>query len=205
MKRQASNLLCAIGLFTLIGCAGTGEVIPIKLHASTPTAGKATTPAKDVRVVVEPFKDARGHKTGLGFRTHLWGGVSYFDLPGNKTGDLIAQALSEFLTARGWHVVKPGGTEQADVTLAGEIQELSVHAKSRFFATELTAKTKLSILAANSADGSRVRMTLNGSGSDDEFWFDNEDMEAVLNEVLTDSFGKLIQDTKIEDNMLRMK
>lgn len=205
MNRQATHLLCAIGLFTLIGCAGTGEVIPLKLHAAAPAPGKAASPANDVRVVVEPFDDARSHKTGLGTRTHLWGGVSYFDLPGNEAGDLVAQALSDFLTARGWHVVKPGGTEEADVTLAGTIQELSVHAKSRFLSTELTVKTKFSILATNSADGSRVRMTLNGSGSDPEFWFDNEDMEALLNEILTDSFGKLIQDTKIENNMLRRK
>jgi uncharacterized lipoprotein YajG len=48
-------------------------------------------------------------------------------------------------------------------------------------------------------------MTLNGSGSEDVFWFGQDDVQDVLNEVLTDSFGKLIQDTTVENKQLRLK
>ncbi len=71
--------------------------------------------------------------------------------------------------------------------------------------TEVTTKTKLALQALNVADGSTIRMTLNGSGADDVFWFDPEDAQALVNDLLTDSFGKLVQDTTVENKQLRLK
>jgi hypothetical protein len=82
---------------------------------------------------------------------------------------------------------------------------MSVHAKSRVGFTEISTKTRLAVQARNVADGSIVRMTLNGSGSDDEFWFDTEDLEELVNDVLTDSFGKLVHDTTVDNRLLRLK
>ncbi len=48
-------------------------------------------------------------------------------------------------------------------------------------------------------------MTLNGSGGDDVCWFDLEDAQALVNDVLTDGFGKLAQDTTVENKQLRLK
>jgi len=202
VKRRVANLLFAFGFLVLTGCAGTGEVIPLQVR---PHLDQPAQPAKDIRVSVGPFEDAREFKTGLGQRTHLWGGVSYFDIKGGEPGEVVAQALSDYLSAKGWRIVKSGSGESADVTMTGKIHELFVNAKSRFLFTELTAKTKFSVTATNSADGSIVRHASNGDVSDDEFWFDNEDMEAVLNDAMTEVFNKLIQDTKVENKMLRLK
>jgi hypothetical protein len=68
----------------------------------------------------------------------------------------------------------------------------------------MTTKTKLAIQIKNLSDDSIVRMTLNGAGSEDVFWFDRDDLEKVVNEVLTDSFGKLVEDTTVVDRMLRL-
>lgn len=205
MKRRRTLLMCWVSLITLAGCAGKGEVIPLQLHPVPAGAEKMTTPAATIRVVIGPFDDGRTYHTGLGVRTHLWGGVSYFDVPGGKPADAVAQALTEYLTAKGWHVLKQGSREGADVVFAGKIQEFFVHAKSRVGFTEMTTTTKLAIQATNTADGSVVRMTLNGTGSEDVFWFDPEDIQDVVNEVLTDSFGKLIQDTTVENKQIRLK
>ncbi len=62
----------------------------------------------------------------------------------------------------------------------------------------------LAIQAKNLSDDSIVRMTLNGAGSEDVFWFDRKDLEKVVNEVLTDSFSKLGQDTTVVNRMLRL-
>jgi hypothetical protein len=189
----------------MVGCAGTGEVIPLQLHPVPAGAEKMTKPAAAVRVALGSFEDGRTYHTGLGVRTHLWGGVSYFDVPGGNPADAVAQALTEYLKAKGWQMVKPGSREGADVVFAGKIQEFFVRAKSRIGFTEMTTRTKLAIQATNMADGSVIRMTLNGTGSEDVFWFDPEDMQDVVNEVLTDSFGKLIQDTTVENKQLRLK
>jgi uncharacterized lipoprotein YajG len=157
-------------------------------------------------VAVGSIEDGRSHKTGLGIRTHLWGGVSYFDVPGGNSTDTIAQALTDYLTAQGWQMTKRGaGDQKADVVLTGKMLDFSVHAKSRVGFTEITAKTKLALQAQNVADGSTIRMTLNGNGADDVFWFDPEDAQTLVNGVLTDSFSKLVQDTTVENKQLRLK
>jgi hypothetical protein len=157
-------------------------------------------------VTVGSVEDGRRHKTGLGVRTHLWGGVSYFDVPGGTPADVVAQALTDYLTAKGWQVTKRGaGDNGADVVLTGKILDFSVHAKSRVGYTEVTTNTTLALQAQNVADGSTIRMTLNGSGDDDIFWFDPKDAQALVNDVLTDSFGKLVQDTMVESKQLRLK
>jgi hypothetical protein len=66
-------------------------------------------------------------------------------------------------------------------------------------------KTKLALQGQNVADGSTIRMTLNGSGGDEVFWFEPEDAQALLNDVLTDSFGRFVQDTTLENKQLRLK
>ena len=205
MKTCRMPLMCWLSLVALAGCAGTGEVIPLQIH---PIVAKSASVAKTpptLRVAVGPFEDNRNHKTGLGMRTHLWGGVSYFDVPGGNHADVVAQALTDYLTAQGWQVTKRGaGDNGADVVLTGKILDFSVHAKSRVGFTEVTAKTKVALQAQNVADGSTIRMTLNGSGAHDVFWFDPEDAQALVNDVLTDSFGKVVQDTKIENKSLRL-
>jgi len=205
VKRRQTLLMCWVSLVALAGCAGTGEVIPLQIHPIVTGSEGVAKQRAAVRVAVGSVEDGRSHKTGLGVRTHLWGGVSYFDVSGGNPADVVAQALTDYLTAKGWQVTKRGaGDNGADVVLTGKILDFSVHAKSRVGFTEVTTKTKLALQAQNVADGSTIRMTLNGSGGDDIFWFDPEDAQALVNDVLTDSFGKLVQDTKIENKSLRL-
>ena len=205
MKRRQMLFMCWVSLIALAGCAGTGEVIPLQIHPIVTKSESVSKPTPTLRVAVGSVEDGRSYKTGLGIRTHLWGGVSYFDVPGGNPADVVAQALTEYLTAKGWQVTKQGAVNNgADVVLTGKILDLSVHAKSRIGFTEVTTKSKLALQAQNVADGSTIRMTLNGSGGDDIFWFDPEDAQTLVNDVLTDSFGKLVQDTKIENKSLRL-
>lgn len=201
MKQAIMPFIGCIGIAAIMGCAGTGAVIPIHLRAAPHAAEKTAAP---LRVAIGSFEDGRRHQTGLGVRTHLWGGVSYFDVPGGKPGEAVAKALTDYLAANGWQVVKSDQGEAADVVMAGTIQECAVRAKSRVGFTEITAQTKLAIQATNRADGSVVRMVLNGTGAEDVFWFDPDDAEAVVNEVLASSFSKLTQDTAVVNRMLRL-
>ena len=206
MKRYRTLLMCWISLVVLAGCAGTGEVIPLQIHPLVAGPEGTAKQKAAIRVAVGSFEDNRSHHTNLGVRTHLWGGISYFDVPGGKPSDVIAQALADYLAAKGLQVAKRGaGDGGADVVLTGKILDLSVHAKSRVGFTEVTTKTKLALQAQNVADGSTIHMTLNGSGGDDVFWFEPEEVQALVNDVLTDSFGKLVQDTTIENKLLRLK
>lgn len=208
MKIRPVLMAWGIVWLAMVGCAGKGDIIPLQLQPVLEAPEKMAKPAGGLRVAVNVFEDGRKHKGGLGTRTHFWGGVSYFDVPGGNPGEVVAQALATCLESKGWQadVVKPGTTSSgADVTLSRTMQDLAVSAKSGFGFTKITSKAKLGIQALNVADGSQVRMTLGGSGSDSVFWFDPEDAQEVLNDVLTQSFDKLVQDTKVENKLLRLK
>ena len=206
MKKRRTLLICWLSFIALAGCAGRGEVVPLQIHPIVTGSEGVAKQKTAARVTIGPFEDSRSHKTGLGVRTHLWGGISYFDVPGGNPADVVAQALTDYLTVKGWQVTKRGaGDNEADVVLTGKILDFSVHAKSHVGFTEVMTKTKLALQAQNVADGSTVRMTLNGSGGDEIFWFDPEDAQALASEVLTDSFSKLVQDTTIENKQLRLK
>lgn len=206
VRRGLLNVIGFIGVLALTGCATKGEVMPINLIPVVQTS----TQKPDALVVVVPFEDARPESTHLGSRNHFWGGQSYFEIPGGQSGDAVSKAIADYLKGKGWNAilvksVESIAPEKPDVILTGKILALSVDAQSKFMKTEMAAKTKLAVQAQNAADGSNVRMTLNGAGSQNVFWFNAEDAEKLLNDVLAESMEKLTADTKFENKMLRLK
>jgi hypothetical protein len=91
------------------------------------------------------------------------------------------------------------------VTVSGKLLNLAVDADSKFGRTVITVRAKMVVQAQNAADGSVVRMTLNGAGEDTVVWFDPEDAEDLVNTVLTESFQKFLANTKVENGLLRLK
>jgi hypothetical protein len=184
-----------------------GDIVLLQVEPVRDTA-KVTKPASSPRVAITVLEDGRPQKGRLGTGTDLWGSVSSFDVLDGNPGEVVARALATYFRYAGWQaeVVKPGGTSQgADVALSGTVQELAVNAKSMFGSTKITAQVKLSLQALNVADGSQVRMTLSSTGSDRVFWFEPENAQAVLNDVLTQSFDKLMQSTQVDQKGLRLK
>lgn len=210
MGRRALLLASGLGLIVLVGCAGKGEVIPLHVRANDSTGPAMAKESSGLSVAVTAFEDSRPEKNRLGTRTHFWGGESYFMVPGGKPGEVAAQVVADYLKRKGWRaeLVKPGGSiteSSADVTLSGKLLDLSVDAKGKFLETEVSSKSKVVVQALNRADGSTVRMTLNGAGTESVFWFDPEDAQELMNEVLTASLEKLVANTKVENNLLRLK
>ena len=208
MRRRMMQWVGGVSLMTVVGCAASGDIIPIQVQPLIQGQEKRVAPGGGLRVAVTPFEDGRSHKDGLGTRTHLWGGVSYFTVPGGNSGETVARALVTFLESRGWQaeLVKPGAPSSgADVALSGMIQELAVSAKSGVGSTKIATQSKLNLQARNLADGSLIKLTLDGAGSDRVFWFSPEDVQAVLNDELTQSFGRLVQSTQVKDERLLLK
>jgi hypothetical protein len=201
-------LVCGFFAAVMVSCAGKGEVVVVDIPAKQP-AVMATSPTSDgLRVAVEPFEDSRPHKSRLGVRSHLWGGESYFDVPGGSSSDAATQTLVQFLNSKGWnaHVVRAGVDSQAaDLTISGHVLALSVDATSRVGSTKLMTGCRIVIRALNHADGSVVRMTLHGSGSDSVWWFEPEDAQQLVNAVLNNSFTQLLHSTRVEGHVVRLR
>jgi len=215
-----------LGIALLVGCAGSGQVVPLQMRSNTaPDSGAGKS--RGLSVGVLPFEDGRAETSRLGIRRHLGGGQTYFDVSDGKPGDKIAEVIAEFLRQKGWRaeVVKNSekastktstSTSQADdsagkspsghdVTLSGKLLDLSANADSGFMKTKISVTSKVLVQGLNASDGSTVRMTLSGAGSENVFWFDPEDVQEVLTDVLTESLEKLDADMKVEDKVLRLK
>jgi hypothetical protein len=204
-------IVAGLWLLTLTGCAGKGELVTLNLHAIPPVdAPKMQLPA-DTIVVVADFEDGRPDKQRVGARTHQGGGETLFNVPGGRVGAVVAQAVTDYLKKRGWRVelARPVSGTGPDggphVTIAGRVVELSANAASTFGSTKITASAKTVIEVVNAEDGSIVRMTLSGAGSQTVVWFDPEDAAVLLSAALSESLEKFVAETKIEKKMLRLK
>jgi hypothetical protein len=192
-------LLCA-------ACAGTSETVGLPLQPVGATAAQGG----GEKVLVTPFKDQRLSQSHLGMRSHLGGGVTYFDAAGGKAVEAVARMVAEHLARTGrkaWYG-KPGeaGAEgQPDVTVTGQIRDLTVNAKSRFGSTVITAKFHITLQALNAADGSTTRLTLDGSREKAVVWFEARDVEELLNSALTESLEKVLIDVKFDNGAWRIK
>ncbi len=196
-------------LAVFAGCAGSGQTVPLDVVPKLPPA-QALAP-EPVKIVIEPFEDRRADTGKLGYRTHLGGGVTYFNVTGGKVGDTAAETMAETLRQQGWQrrgwdarVVQSGvAVSGADILVTGEVLELAANAKSRFFSTVITTECKMVIRASNLKDGSVTTRNVEGALTQTVFWFEHDDVKKLVGLVLKDGFDRFVNDTKIEDGAIK--
>lgn len=202
---NASVIVLSLVLWVLTGCAGKGERIDVMMPGKwTVAAASAST---GPRIAVLPFDDQRPTQVHLGQRDHFWGGESYFDLPSGSVSRASALALVDYLNRRGWRasMATTPGADDADVTITGTVTDLSVNAKSGFMHTDISAKNSLSFQIKNHRDGTVVRERVSGSATDQVFWFDQEDAQALFSELLESNFQKFMTDVHIDGRAVRLR
>ena len=208
LVRVVAGMMLSVGLLAGSGCGGTGQTFYFDVIPKQQPG--PLIEAEPIKIVIEPFEDRRVEKTRVGMRTHLWGGVTYFNVAGEKPGEVYAQALAERLKARGWQdrawnvrVATAGSVMDADIVISGQIFEFTANAKSRLFSTYLTAANRLTITAQNKADGSSTSRSLEGAQTDTVIWFAEEDVQKLLASTVKDTLDRYLSDTTIAQRALR--
>lgn len=195
-----------LGIILAAGCASKGERIDLKVPMASGADGKVVA-MSSATVAIQPFEDHRTDRSYLGTRHHLWGGKSRFSLPNGTLGEATAQAFADFLTAKGWNanLVRDNAAEGADMTITGRLIDIGVDATSGIGQTTLSAKSRMAVQVKNRADGSQIRETLTGTGTNQVFWFDPEDAQDLLNELYNKNFEKFVADTKLDGTILKLR
>lgn len=200
---------CALGIVLLLsGCAGAGNTIPLNIQA-LPSVRTLNQNFQDIKVVVERFEEAP-EAGRLGVRTHLGGGETIFTTQGGRIGEVVAQVLADNLKPMGFQVwVRKSAASEVpakpDVTITGQVQQLSVQARSRFFSTKMTAKVKVVVQAANASDRSTVRLNLDGAREDAVFWFEPGEAQELVNRMLKENLDRVLADIRVQDRALLTK
>jgi hypothetical protein len=110
------------------------------------------------------------------------------------------------LSKRGWQASLDGSNGTApDATISGTIQDLSVQAVSKVGHTQLEARNTMMVRVANHGDESSIQERVMSSGSDEVFWFEPEDAQQLVNEVLEKNIEKFIADTKLDGRAVRLR
>ena len=210
LVRGGAAVLFGVGLTLSAGCGGSGQTVHFDVLPPQQPVQQAEPEA--VKIVIEPFEDRRADKHRIGMRTHLWGGVTNFNVTGEKPGEVYAQALADRLRGSGWldrswdvRVAPAGSTPNADIVISGQIFEFSANAKSRMFSTYLTTSNKLTISARNNVDHSSTSRGLESAQSDTVVWFSEEDVERLVVATIKDTIDRYLADTTISQRALRPK
>jgi hypothetical protein len=199
-------LFCAV-LMTLAGCTTT-ETVLIDLKAPAPDEAVKAGKPDALRVIVLPIEDQRPDKSRLGIRTHYWtGSVTYFKGAGGRPIDLVTQFVADYLTLKGWQA-KVGtraaaSSEKADVILSSKLLDGDGDATSTLGKTDIVVKGRFAVEALNTADGSTVRINLNGDGTQRVFWFDEDDMRDLIRDVLAKTLDQFLAATKVANRRLQ--
>lgn len=206
MKRIIAGLGIGLGVVMMLGCSGQSEMISLSIPGLRDPAVAKQVKGAGPAVGVVRFEDKRANRSHLGTKTGRLGGIEHFGVRGNDPGQAAATAIADYLRSKGWNasVMSENAAGSADVMMSGEIQEMEVDAKNGFFSTDLSSKVKILVQGSNKNDGSKVRMTLTGNGTDSVFWFSPDDAQNLVNDVMTESFSKLVSSTKFENGALRL-
>jgi hypothetical protein len=200
--------MALLGLIVLAGCAGAGEVVPLKIQA-LPSLRSINQNLQDIKVLVEPFEESAGADR-LGIRTHLGGGQTTFTVQGGRPGRIVAQVVADNLKAMGFQVWVRTPTEQdlpekPDIAITGQLHHLSAQARSRVFSTKITVKIKAVIQVANASDRSTVRLNLEGMRENAVFWFEPAEVQELVNRMIKENLDKLLADTDVQNRALITK
>lgn len=208
LVRVGLAMVLSLGLLASSGCGGSGQTFYLDVLPKQQPA--QTADPETVKIVIEPFEDRRVEKNRIGMRTHLWGGTTYFNVAGEKPGQVYAQALAERLQARGWQdrawnvkVASAGSSPDADIVISGQIFEFAANAKSRLFSTYLTTSNKLTITARNNVDRSSTNRSIEGSQSDTVVWFAEDDVKQLMAATIKDTLDRYLSDTTILQRAVR--
>jgi len=210
-QRLGIGIVLLASLLMGAGCGGTGKTFYLDLQQKHAVA--QVQEPEPVKIVIEPFEDRRLENNWLGVRTHLWGGVTYFNVVGERPGDVIAQSLADRLKTRGWkgrawtvRVASSGAAanlNDADIVISGRLLDFSANAKSRVFSTVVSTSSKMVITARNLGDQSTTIRTIEGAQHDTVVWFSEADVQQLLAATLKDSIDRYLDETTINQKALR--
>ncbi len=197
--------LC-LALAVLFGCTGQGNLIVFDLVAQPIPVHAVTQDQAPLRVAVWPPKTRTSREPWS--RVHIWGGKTYYSVPGGNVPAAVALMMVKRFREHGWQawLEAPAGSatrSPSDVTISGQLDELDATATSYLGRTIVKVSFRMTLTATNGSDNSILTMRLTGNASDRFFWFEPTDVQKLIRDMVQESLDKFLAQTKVENRAIR--
>lgn len=201
-------IVIAVCLAVSTGCTGQGNLIVFDLVAQPVPVQATTTETVPLRVAVWPPKTTTS--TEPWSREHIWGGKTYYTVPGENVPAALALMMIKRFREHGWQawMETPAPSKQrspSDVTISGQLHELDATAVSYLGRTLLKVSFRMTLTATNESDKSVLRMRLRGNATDRIFWFEPSDLQQLVRGIVHESLDKFLTQIRVEDRAIRRR
>ena len=116
----------------------------------------------------------------------------------------MSDAFVSFLKKSAFQVT-PASDGAVDIDITGKITRFTAKATRHFFSTNAQIDMIIDFTIENKADNSTVHIIIRAGGTNDVVFFNPEDMERFVNEILQISFEKFLERTEVKGKTLRQK
>jgi len=207
MKAKAFVLLMILSLIVLIaGCGGSRTYLIDVRYVPASDAPAASEVEQKGIVGVCPFDDVRKEKVKdtIGIRERRGKQVDFFKVTGTSVSDSVTRAVKDYFSHRGFQVTDCKGWDQTaegldrlpqDLSLAvgGRIESFMIGAKAGLATTEIHYRVKVAASIGYPGERRVVIRTMDSAPQVKKITFDPEELQATLNETLTEVIRNLFK------------
>jgi len=207
MKTKAFLSLMILSLIAVIaGCGGSRTYLMDVRYIPATEAPAATEIEQKGVVGVCQFVDVRKEKVKdtIGTRQRAGNQVDFFKVTGTSVSDSVTRAVRDYFSERGFQVTDCKGWDQTaesldrlppDLSLAvgGKIESLMIEAKAGLATTEIHYRVKIAASIGYPVKRRVVIRTMDSAPQVKKVIFDPEELQATLNETLTEVIRNLFR------------
>jgi hypothetical protein len=207
MKAKVFVLFMILSLIAVIaGCGGSRTYLVDVRYIPATEAPAASEVAQKAVVGVCPFDDVRKEKVKdtIGIRQRRAKQVDFVKVAGTSVSDSVTRAVKDYFSERGFQVTDCKGWDQTaegldrlpqDIFLAvgGRIESFMVEAKAGLATTEIQYRIKVAASIGYPGERRVVIRTMDSAPQVKKITFNPEELQATLNETLTEVIRNLFK------------
>ena len=207
MKAKVLVLMIILSLIAVItGCGGSRTYLIDVRYVPATEAPAASEVTQKAVVGVCSLDDIRKEKVKdtIGIRQRRGNQVDFVKVAGTSVSDSVTRAVRDFFSDRGFQVTDCKGWDQTaegldrlpqDISLAvgGKIESFMVEAKAGLATTEIQYRIKVAASIGYPGERRVVIRTMDSSPQVKKITFNPEELQATLNETLTEVIRNLFK------------
>ncbi len=173
---------------TLAGCHGTLDTLQLPDMAMEPAPQASRS-----SVAVAAFQDRRSDTEQVGVHIKRTGSRNAIRLKDDTLGPAVTRGFIHFLNQSGFSAAADTDAASADFRIEADITHFKANVTDRLLYSLIEVDATMIFMIHNAADGRTMRVTVGAGETLKETFFNQRDVEELINVVLKKGFVKLLK------------